>query len=1035
MVDKPRVTHVIKEVLRVKRESKLLTTFWIILDYIVYFRNNGVVGEYPGVYMGWDSKGDKEEDKENIKVGDDSNTIVDEGLFMFSKTDEGTKVIDAIQAIALYLLLTFDWEFCQDAIKDYQSEKLYCPSKDIGEEKHLSTKAKDLPSQYGYDLFSFILRTSHKFVNGSPSIRLPHQQYIGKLIVNYFFNGSEGRNAIFIGPSTALALLAVALNQPLSWFDHYHEDCLIKISTGSNMSRDKKRLSSNQRLLEAILVHMPYNFTEEAIKCAISHLAVSLQNNPRLSKELMESKRLTGLVFDLSVHTQEPELTALQRIVLKLLLVDHKEKAVWDLLKIHYHPLVLLDDIAGYFLQNFAQIGEKQTGVNFLKVLQLLEDFVNFDQGQAKDPEFIKILGKVILALDKLDLLYASVPPLVVFDKRVCDAINVATTDSTFCREGGVLRILLKLIFYAIKAEPSTTADTCALLKYVVFREKLAKKSIKALSALGELKPFKKIPKKKTIYNIIDTAFIKDPARIKLQLSRNEFFIKKVVGKKIPLLDTIKYVKPPKSKDENMFEQGSLLLAYILGQLFQLLHFELLRVNGYSDLPSSIEELKSYIEAIKDLETYSNKFKELVGIVIDIVKSAGKSEVLMTLVTDFVKLMSRLKEKRCAYFVPAKLRPDSPSPPESTSSESLPVSSIPNEELKEQKAPSIQLEAESGDISFGTQDSQFGQFLLLWDMFCEALVGNLNHSKDLAESCSILSNLLLTSNNLRIIQPYLLLCTNDVLVKYDKLLASKIPSPPVLPRPKVTAESREATAGLEERVRDKICYIGIHKEKIERDELRTDFNSLVGSFVKKLMKEQELETNPWNNKKRRKYEENLFKYVSHIYNDKVLKRCPLHQKLLEMGKIQRTTLKRFTGLMKSRDDLGRALKLKPLRDIEQDGLGAGHNFGYLVRFTLKKFLILRLANGTQRQGLISGGFMDPDFKFTLQRQLFTVPRITRKIPGAAQSEVSVSRSRSQSMSEVSLSEISSEQDLALITAPSKVQNGDYLPKSNFLHIK
>lgn len=142
-VGRKRFIDAIKEEVRVRRESKYLTTLWIILDYILHFRTNGVDGEYPGVHTKWETQVHEAETSESLGL------IIDDALFDYCT--KALKVVDAVQAIALYLLACFDWSSCQSVVKDYQIERSYYPIEEQG---------KDL--YYGKDLNCFILRTLEK---------------------------------------------------------------------------------------------------------------------------------------------------------------------------------------------------------------------------------------------------------------------------------------------------------------------------------------------------------------------------------------------------------------------------------------------------------------------------------------------------------------------------------------------------------------------------------------------------------------------------------------------------------------------------------------------------------------------------------------------------------------------------------------------------------------------------------------------------------------------------------------------------------
>ena len=170
-IGKERMLQVIKEATKHKRESKTVTTLLLALDYMIYFRNNGVAGEYPGKLMLWNITG--EESEKSLVFSTELCTIVDDVLFHFTKTLDGARVVDGIQAISLYLLLTFDWDLIKESVKDCAKDLLYYATREsIEEKKAVGEHEKIGGRKYGRDLLAYILRTSHKIPNGSPRTRI-----------------------------------------------------------------------------------------------------------------------------------------------------------------------------------------------------------------------------------------------------------------------------------------------------------------------------------------------------------------------------------------------------------------------------------------------------------------------------------------------------------------------------------------------------------------------------------------------------------------------------------------------------------------------------------------------------------------------------------------------------------------------------------------------------------------------------------------------------------------------------------------------
>lgn len=139
-----------------------------------------------------------------------------------------------------------------------------------------------------------------------------------------------------------------------------------------------------------------------------------------------------------------------------------------------------------------------------------------------------------------------------------------------------------------------------------------------------------------------------------------------------------------------------------------------------------------------------------------------------------------------------------------------------------------------------------------------------------------------------------------------------------------------------------------------------------------MQREQQSEINAWSCKKNKQYLHDLYLFVDSQYN-KILNRCPLNKKLNTMNKCIENSSKEFVRLSKSRDELGRALTMKQMKNIEESNL-LGCNFGYLKHFTLKKLLLFHILPDEEKNKLVKRGFFLRDFIFTLQRKLYSQTR-------------------------------------------------------------
>lgn len=765
-------------------------------------------------------------------------------------------------------------------------------------------------------------------------------------------------------------------------FSHLHEEPLI-----ATLDKDP---TVDVKFIEEVFGYLPFNFSEESIGHVINFVA---KKAPRIVKELRSSEKLLKLVFGLAGVVDEDELLVLQREFLESLM-GSKASCVWSLIDVKRHSVVLIEDLANFCVKRFGKRAEKENAVAFVQVLYLLEDYTN--AGKNSDAQFVRMLWKVMLALDKLDLLYIGVPEFIEFDLRIhmTDFAAAKRIDREhLSREGGTLRILLKLVFLSVKAN---SADACALLKYLLFREKSLKKSMKTL--LG-IKFNNKMIKRRS-YSLLDLLFVSDCG--KNQAARIEFFNKKVLKNTTLLLDSVIPSRGPKTL--SMFENSSLLLIYVLGQIFKLIHFELLHVHSYAEVLKDAQNLQGRIDQARyQTEAYSAKFCALAEILAQLIKSQRKEALLEVLATRFAELVPVLREKRHSYR--PKRRPSMSSTSAKLSSNKTSVifnnfanppaplsdSSESSDECEERKEQHLAATVPDEDEDAGEQ------FLSLWSMFCSTLVEKVEGAESLSENCLVLSGLLLASHFFNIVQPCILMYTQDMLLKYDRLLAKTTLPTSTFTRPELSDRLKSTTSDLETRVRDKVCYLEVHRAKLECDERNAEIATVARGAIRRLAKELQCGTLA------SKGERMVFGYVGRKY-EKVLGKCPLYERMKGEGRSGKANFGQFVKLRKSKDALGRMLKLKPMKSSELDGR---RNFGYLAEFALKKVLVLRLTTKEQRAKLAEKNYMQPDFYLELVKSLFKVSeksantyKMPRATAGTENYSLILEKSRSKSSEEV-----------------------------------
>ena len=150
---------------------------------------------------------------------------------------------------------------------------------------------------------------------------------------------------MFVSRGTALAVLAIALDQNIVAEDHLRED-IIKLEINN-----KIRIA-NKKLLKTIFIHMPYNFTDVGNNVVISELASIIKKEPNIITNFIEVNEIIDLIFTLSITITEPVLAFLQEVIVKKLIIS-KAQFVFTLLNPQCHSIKLLIPIADYSISNF----------------------------------------------------------------------------------------------------------------------------------------------------------------------------------------------------------------------------------------------------------------------------------------------------------------------------------------------------------------------------------------------------------------------------------------------------------------------------------------------------------------------------------------------------------------------------------------------------------------------------------------------------------------------------------------------------------
>ena len=151
---KEKLFKEIKESIKKKKENKLLTTLFVIMDYILFFKSNPEASQYPGIQLSLSPR------EKETKITEEK----EDPISSFLKTKKGMLIIDSIQAMTLYMLLSFDWGSMSDVLKDFPKEDLYTIPQESSGQIPVITEKRNI------DVLGFFLKSLGKNLPKNASI-------------------------------------------------------------------------------------------------------------------------------------------------------------------------------------------------------------------------------------------------------------------------------------------------------------------------------------------------------------------------------------------------------------------------------------------------------------------------------------------------------------------------------------------------------------------------------------------------------------------------------------------------------------------------------------------------------------------------------------------------------------------------------------------------------------------------------------------------------------------------------------------------
>ena len=572
-----------------------------------------------------------------------------------------------------------------------------------------------------------------------------------------------------------------------------------------------EKIIKNPFIYENIIKHFCFNFSKDAQKELIKDQAKLIQDSSMFLSTITEFPNIIQLIFDLSEFNSDPSLL---QIYTKLLfhLMKTQQPNVWNYVKGKpNYQLSLLNNLLEFCINTYVPIDDKtgtQRIMQIIKFVYCSEDLVIKDPNILNSEEFKQVIGRLLLLLNKADLLYISLPTLTLFDERSIITEereqvmklhwnNIKDT-TAIMREGGILRVLLKLIFFVIKFDDTPSTVSCTFLKYLLLRDKESKNKIKQIVKIGTEKKQKQSHRIK--YNAIDIILRKDPEKLKAYNASTEFFLKKVIWNENSILDNLKVNKSIQQypKEKSLFEQNTLLIMFIISQVFQIAHYELLGISNYKEL-KKIDITQNLSQYLTGHTKITAKYTNIINLITEILKE----EILSLLKNDIDILLNGCKGKYEAHFV-------------NTSELNLETVYTFLDSLNENKQTHeiywMQKEEGLADVEGKSKQKEgIEKFLSSWKGFIDSI----HESLKKADAHLCLLNLLLNQKQIGLILPYLHFITTQNLKTIDNIITNKL----ILRKQSMAVLRNEQEfikffRDFEDRIRDRFCYLSVHLDKM-----------------------------------------------------------------------------------------------------------------------------------------------------------------------------------------------------------------------------
>ena len=471
---------ILKELIIQEKNTKFISTIFAVFDYFVYLKESilnkskkepGVNTKYRGIIEG---KRLRKKTTSNCSITFKSIKY-EENSYDLSNSEHNysKECVNNVIAICAHFILSLD--FADFLFKMFQ-------------------KKNDIDNKFGYIVYNIM-----EILNKQDLKKLT----INPLFIDYIFNGESKRSPGVFNCNFYYAMISVVFNIP---FD------------GINISNTKENIlrifvnkpSIKNRYLFKCLIKNIDLFDEDAKKEFLMNLK-TLGKAENIIKELIKiNDELIDLILGLFKYDDY-----LSEFISSLIFAiindsDLSKKFIRFISRMNEEPLdklKVINKILNILLDNPIK-GDYNIQLGCLYLLYRIEDCILEFPKILSDPLLIKITAKFLYLLSDLNLLYISSPTLMQFDSDLITYYIITSShneslDKKKLREGGFVRIIVKILLLLMKFDKSPEFESMTLFRYYIFHIPYLQSKVESIANIvrhGEAKNATKD------YNLINIA-------------------------------------------------------------------------------------------------------------------------------------------------------------------------------------------------------------------------------------------------------------------------------------------------------------------------------------------------------------------------------------------------------------------------------------------------------------------------------------------------------------------------------------------------